>query len=163
MLVEAPLGNILDADSCDVSVRAIDWLDLSWAQCASRAMRRQSRSGLEVRFLLGLGISLRHGDLLWQSDDGSSAVVVNVLPSEVLVATATTLEEAASIGFELGNLHAPMQFAAERIITLYDGPIQAVLDRLVVSYERQTRRFEPQFKGDGQFTLADNFELSRKR
>ena len=52
MLCDQVLGN-LDTEACDP--QSIDWLDLTWRDCTRRALKKQTRSGIEVRILLPIG------------------------------------------------------------------------------------------------------------
>ncbi|HVT87649.1 MAG TPA: hypothetical protein VHD56_02255 [Tepidisphaeraceae bacterium] len=162
MLVETPIANIFDPDSQDISAWSIDWVDFSWMECASRAVRKQSRNGQDIRILLKLGVTLRHGDVLWRSEDRSDAIVVSVELSNVLIARPRNSVEAISLAFELGNLHVPIEVSDDGIVTVDDGPVEAVFRKLGVPYELQSRRFEPPLRGTGQFALSDKFEISRK-
>lgn len=156
MLIEAPIGHILDnADA----LSGIDWVDLSWRECGRRALRKRSRSGEPLRILLRLGVTLRHGDLLRQAADGILAIAVNVLPCEVLVASPRDAQQLFAAAMELGNLHAPAQFSEGQIITVCDGPIEAVFHRLGIAHKRLTRRFEPFSSTGMRFEPAPEFKL----
>src|SRR6185369_17891196 len=100
ILCECILGNLdlepaLDAD--------VDWLDLSWFDCAQRALRRQSRGGTSIRILLGVGQSLHHRDILFRN--APAVIAVNLIPADVLVACPRTLCEMGQLAVEFGNLH----------------------------------------------------------
>jgi urease accessory protein len=161
MLVEAPLGPLDDFRSLHPSAE-VDWMDLSWNQCAARAFRKTSRGGREVRFLLRLGVALKHGDVIWRSEDGQACIAVDVTPCPVLVGKPATIAVAVAIAFELGNLHLPLQFADGELISMDDGPVQEVFESVGVPYARQNRRFEPTCRGTLQATLAESFEVIRR-
>ena len=158
MLVEAAISNLFDPDAQQIAT--IDWLDLDWASCLKRAMKKRTRGDRDVRILLKLGVVLRHGDVLWT--DQSTAIAVNVLPCDVVVIKPRDATESTTIAYELGNLHVPAQLCDGEIITIPDGPIEAILDRLGVSYEFQRRRFEPTLRNGTQIALSANFEITRK-
>lgn len=160
MLIEAPLGNVFDASS-SASV-AVDWLDLSWLDCGRRFMRKKTRAGRDVRFLLRLGITLRHGDILCLPREDDPTIAINLIECETLVAAPTDVATIARLAFELGNLHVPMQLQDRHIITIADGPTQEAIDRLGVQYELQTRRFEPTLRPSIPMSIADDFELRSK-
>ncbi len=107
MLCERVLGNL---DLEPEPSAAIDWLDLSWFDCAQRALRRQSRAGTSIRILLDIGQQLRHGDILHR--DASGIIAVNLIPADVLVARPRSLREMGQLAVEVGNLHQPVQITA---------------------------------------------------
>lgn len=188
MLIEAAIGNLTDEMSgiglanlvdteCDgansnasdrdvAHAFEIDWLDLTWAECGRRAARKTSRGGRAIRLLLGLGITLRHGDILWQADDGSTVIAINVLPCELIVARPKDARESTCLAYEIGNLHSPMEIHRKgseiEIVAINDGPIAEVLDRLGVAFDVQTRRFAPTFWGTEPMQLSKNFAVRRK-
>lgn len=159
MLIEQVVGNLLTQDISE----PIDWLDLTWSECAQRAVRRPTRGGVMVRVLLPLGQSLRHGDILIRGKSGqSSTIVVNLIPCPVLVITPRDLQVWAQVAYELGSLHVPVQLDGEKLVTLCDGPIEGLLERLEVPFLMQTLRFEPSLTSQGQITVSDAFALNRR-
>lgn len=161
MLVESPLGN-LNEPSGSTGGPTIDWVDITWEQCATRAFRRTSRAGREFRFLLKLGVVLKHGDIVWWDSERSACIAVSVDPCPVLVAKPQSLEAAVAIAFELGNLHLPMQFSSGEIISIDDGPVQEVFEAAGTPFTRDIRRFEPTSRGALQITLAESFQVIRR-
>ncbi len=139
MLCERILGN-LDLEPAPSA--AIDWLDLSWFDCAQRALRRQSRAGTSIRILLGIGQHLRHGDIL--ARDASGIIAVNLIPADVLVARPRSLREMGQLAVEFGNLHQPVQITADELIVLYDGPTEGIFNRRGQPHRRERRRFIPE-------------------
>jgi urease accessory protein len=98
---------------------------------------------VHVKILAKLGVRLRHGDVLrWASTD-SPTIAINVLPAEVLIAHSPDPQAIARLCYELGNLHVPVQIQNTWILTPADGPVEALMDRLGVSYETTHARFEP--------------------
>jgi urease accessory protein len=161
MLVEAPLGSLNDLLALHPSAE-VDWIEISWTQCAARAFRKTSRGGREVRFLLRLGVVLKHGDVIWRSEDGQACIAVDVTPCAVLAGKPASVAAAVAIAFELGNLHLPLQFTDGELISIDDGPVQEVFDCVGVPCTRQIRRFEPTSRGSLQITLAESFEVIRR-
>jgi urease accessory protein len=158
MLVEQTLGNLSDDPS--IKPERIDWLDLTWLQCAARALRLRTRGRREVRILLRLGIALHHGDVL--SREADSMIAVNVLPCDVLVAAPRDTTQSAALAFELGNLHASMELTETgQIITPADGPVEAIFQKLDVAYSTEMRRFDPTHRGTPEFTTSADFKLTR--
>lgn len=154
MLVESPLGNLLDGSIA--SPKELDWLDLSWSEADQRAMKKRTRAGTEVRILLRLGLRLRHGDLI------TDGIAINVLPCDLLVAYPRTSSEWAKASFELGNLHVPIQVLPDRLITLADGPTEAILCRLGILFNQHHDRFEPTCRPDVTIVMAPDFSINMK-
>jgi urease accessory protein UreE len=159
MLVEAPIAHLDDAPLDSASAN-VDWVDITWSQCAARAFRKTSRGGREFRFLLRLGVVLKHRDVIWR--DGDVRVGIHVQPCPVIVGQPPTMEAAIAAAFEIGNLHLPLQCANGELISLDDGPVQEAFEAVGVPYTRQTRRFEPTSRGTLQITLADSFQVIRR-
>jgi urease accessory protein len=120
----------------------IDWLDLTWHDCTRRALRTQTRAGRQVKLLLPVGQALHHGDILFR--DHVSTIAINLVPTKVLVATTPEIIKIGRLALELGNLHVPVQITDNEVITLPDGPAEAILERLKVPFNLDIRRFVPE-------------------
>lgn len=120
--------------------RAVDWVDIAWDQCRS-TLKARSRGGEEVRVLLPRGQTIRHGDVLFE--DESRAIVVNVMPCELIVARSDDRRVFAELAWELGNLHWPTQVTDDELLFVEDESAMAAVQRLGVTWTRQTRRFDP--------------------
>jgi urease accessory protein UreE len=142
MICEAVLGNLYDGSFPATAAAPNDWLDLQWHHCVRRALRACTRGGTQLRILLPVGRSLRHGDVLRRDDTGAT-VAVNVLPTTVLIARPRDARRGWSIALELGNLHIPVEVTDEEIILLPNGPGEGVLKRHGEPYQNQLRRFAP--------------------
>jgi urease accessory protein UreE len=138
MICDTILGNLYDGK---FATAPTDWLDLQWHQCIRPALRARTRGGTELRVLLPVGQSLRHGDVLRQA--GEATVAVNLLPTTVLVARPRDPRRGWTIALELGNLHVPVEVSDDEIVLLPDGPGEGVLKRYGEPYSRQLWRFTP--------------------
>jgi urease accessory protein len=105
------------------------------------------------------GIVLRHGDILF--DDTQMRLVVEVVPSEVLVVKPRSVTELGRLAFEFGNLHVPAELHHEEIRVSPDGPVIEVIERLGVPSTLETRRFQPIFAAGG-VTLSPNLRIVRR-
>ena len=138
MWCEAIVRNVAEGDG--FASRAVDYVDIQWDQRRS-TLKARSRGGEEVRVLLPRGQTIRHGDVLFE--DVSRAVVVNVLPCELIVVRSGDSKLMAELALELGNLHWPTQVTETEII-FPDGPDAiAAVQRLGLETAREIRRFEP--------------------
>ena len=120
--------------------RLVDWVDIEWTDCG-RVLKKQTRSGQPVRVLLPPGQMLRHGDVIYE--DAHQAIVIHVVPCEVIVAKPENARTLALLALELGNLHMPAQIERDEIAFIEDGPAMAVLDATQIPWTREVRRFEP--------------------
>jgi urease accessory protein len=124
----------------DFGGRAVDYVDIQWDQRRS-TLKARSRGGEEVRVLLSRGQVLRHGDVLFEDD--ARALVINVLPCELIVVSSQNPRLMAELALELGNLHWPAELTESEIIFLESEEALAAAQRLGLEISRQVRRFDP--------------------
>ena len=142
MLCDRVLGNLDSPAAAPLRAgKAVDYLDVTWADLHRRALRAVTRGGEAIGVLLPLGQQLRHGDVLRVDD--RRVVAVNLLPADLLVGRPGTSMRMGLVAVELGNLHFPVEIGDDEIATLWDGPAEAVFRQFEVAYERVTRRFTP--------------------
>jgi urease accessory protein UreE len=140
MLCERVLGRWNEELTAGLPAR-LDWLDVTWDQCHRRAIRGVTRKGQPLKLLLRLGITLRHLDIIVDAPD--RMIVINLLPVETLVVLPRSPREAALVALEWGNMHLPVEISKEEIITLADGPAEAVVQQRGLDWTAQLRRFAP--------------------
>lgn len=128
------------ADGAGLAGPTVDYVDVAWDQCRS-TLKARSRGGEEVRVLLPRGQTLRHGDVLFENDE--RAIVVNVVPCELIVVRCDERRRLAELALELGNLHWPTQVTDDELLFIEEETALAAVERLGLSWTRQTRRFEP--------------------
>lgn len=128
------------ADNEEFAGRMVDYVDIQWDQRRS-TLKARSRGGEEVRVLLPRGQTLRHGDVLFE--DGVRAVVINVLPCEVVVVRSADPRLMAKLALELGNLHWPTEVTETELILLEGEEATSAAHRLGLEMTLETRRFDP--------------------
>lgn len=128
------------AEQCDFAGRKLDYVDILWDQRRS-TFRGRSRDGEEVRVLLPRGQILRQGDVLFE--DSGQALLVNVVPCELIVVRSDNTRLMAVLGLELGNLHWPTQVTEEEILFPESEDALEAARRLGLDWTTETRRFEP--------------------
>lgn len=134
-LVERVIGR------CDPA-RPIEFVEIAWRDTVRRALRLTSESGRRVNVLLERNHATLHdGDVLAIIDDRQ--LVVRVRESDLLRLAPTTLRQMAELAAELGNQHVPIEFDGDAILTLDDGPVRALADRLGVSFVATRAAFHP--------------------
>jgi len=158
MVFERILGNVAQAPRL-LPTQQEDILELSWFECPRRAMRKRSRFGRDIALLMPPGTVLRHGDILL--DDTQTRLVIEVLPSEVLVVMPRSVTEFGRLAFELGNLHVPAELHHDEIRVSPDGPVIEVIERLGVPSELRSCRFQPIFAAGG-VTLSPSLQIVRR-
>jgi urease accessory protein len=109
-----------------------------------RRVRRRivAPDGLELGLALPTGTILEPGTLLFQNE--SRAYVVMAALEDVLVIWAKNWIEASRVAHQIGNLHRDVQFSNTsdfEILALWDAPLELLLLRLNVDFERDSRPF----------------------
>ncbi len=73
--------------------------------------------------------------------EGRMAYVVHAAPEEVLVIEPRSLAEAAFVGHLIGNLHRDIVREQDRILALWDAPLERRLRQAEVPMRREQRPF----------------------
>jgi urease accessory protein len=142
LLCDRVLCNVARGTVDRLNGKAADVLELSWLDCARRAVRKRASSGREVGILLPPGVTLSHGDVLFE--DERSYVVVEVMPCDLWRVTASSPGALARIALELGNLHVPVEVTPDgELLTPPDGPTDGALRRNGGTRRLCRRRFAP--------------------
>jgi urease accessory protein len=160
MLCERILGNVGTDPPGRYAGKVRDVLQVTWRDCARRAIRGRTERGINIGVLLPLGLHLRHGDVILETH--SAVVVTHVIPCEVWVAEFSGASALATAALELGNLHAPVEVIdGSQLAALPDGPTRGVLDKHAATWWPETRRFNPLRStiSSGGVRVAPNFEL----
>lgn len=150
MIVTEILGNIHEPPGRElVAGRHVEKVVLPSAELVKRIQRLTTDHGTELGLRLPAGApDLRDGDVLSMVGDpeGGNAVVVQVLPTDVLVIGARSIVEMAFVAHSLGNRHLQAQFfdedseyGAQVMVVQYDHTVQDFLDHHQVPYSRQER------------------------
>jgi urease accessory protein len=87
--------------------RLIDWLYLEWYETNKRILRKRTASGREIAMrFLNENPALAQDDVL--HEDAQSLIAVSILPCETLVIRPHSMQEMASVCYEIGNKHLPL-------------------------------------------------------
>ena len=131
------LGRLDDAKK---PYKKIDEIFLSSEQRSSPHMVCHSSAGRAIKVSLARGMELNEGDILG-NDDGV-AIVVSCAPEDLFVITPRgTPVDWSAIGYQLGNLHRPVRFAEDALLTPKDAMVADLLDSMDVSYSEEKRSF----------------------
>ena len=107
-IMDTILGNLtsLQAEG-KITHQTIERVALQWYESERNILRKTTNTGREVAFrLLKEGQRLKHDDVVFISDE--LAIVIEILPSEVIVLSPKTLPEMARACYEIGNKHSPL-------------------------------------------------------
>ncbi|MDB5171276.1 MAG: urease accessory protein UreE [Phycisphaerales bacterium] len=140
MWCEKILRNAANEDPAQWAGRDVDVVEIAWDECRP-VLKKRSRGGEEVRLLLPVNQTLRHGDVLWEDD--RRVLMIEVTPCEVIVVRPASSREAAAIALELGNLHVPTQITETEIIFIEEKSAAEVLEKWKATFAREKRRFAP--------------------
>jgi urease accessory protein len=131
-LVTAILGPLAELGG---KVKQTDALVLTAEERSSPHFARTTEQGRTVRLSLPRGAELNDGDVL-AIDDGT-AIVVRAAPEDLLSVTPRGAPiDWAIVGYQLGNLHRPVRFLEDRLLTPVDAMAEELLKRLGVAYAR---------------------------
>lgn len=117
----------------------IDYVALQWFESDRNILRKTSQMGREIAFrLLKEGQRLQHNDVVFISEQ--LAIVVEILPSEVILLAPKTLPDMARACYEIGNKHAPLFLEGDEILLPYDKPMFEWLKAAGFKPQRAERR-----------------------
>ncbi|NOL50507.1 urease accessory protein UreE [Pelistega europaea] len=122
-IIEHIVGKLADLQKTGVvGTKTIDYVSLQWFECDRNILRKQSHAGREVAFrLLKEGQRLSHDDVVFIGED--CVLVVEILPSQVIVLSPKTLPEMARACYEIGNKHSPLFLDGNEVLLPYDKPM----------------------------------------
>lgn len=142
MLIESILGKVNDEKFKGF---AIDYVDIEWHEAFKKIHKKTTRLGVEIGIKLGDYILTRgfnDGDVL--AINGDSIIVVNIPETMALVVDVEDNHLIPKVCYEIGNRHATL-FAGEnhnQFITIYDKPMQEMLEKLGVKVEAKKVKFD---------------------
>ncbi|WP_300675486.1 urease accessory protein UreE [Soonwooa sp.] len=134
MIINETIGNIIDKPIVD---KSIDYLDLEWFETTKRIQRKKTRQGddIAIKFLRE-GQRLREGDILFENDQ--KAIVVNVLETEAIVITPTSMLEMGTVCYEIGNKHIPLFIQEDKVLLPFEMPMYRWLEASNFRPEKET-------------------------
>jgi urease accessory protein len=137
--IEAPLGNLRDFP---VGARAVERLPVPSSAMTRRLLRLPSSIG-DLGLQLDGEQRIRDGDVLVA--DAGRVIAVEIEPDDVLIAYPATIAQAVEIAHALGNRHVPLIRDGDAIVIGYASPLEELLDRSGVRFERCARVLERPF------------------
>ncbi len=127
------------ADSLKGRFQHEDSLLLGSDERASPHLVGNTVAGRSIRISLPRESELNDGDVL--ALDGDVAVIVRAAPEELFIVRPSGALQWGIAGFQLGNLHRPVRFTDEAMLTPVDPMVGELLKRLDIPFERRTMPF----------------------
>jgi urease accessory protein len=103
--------------------------------------RVRTQAGRELALALPTGTTLEPGDVLHL--DVTWYVAIEAAREAILVVAPRSHEEALRVAFEVGNRHFTLALDGDELLVPDDPAMTRLLDRLGVSWRRETRVFAP--------------------
>ncbi|MFK7602940.1 urease accessory protein UreE [Deinococcus sp. SM5_A1] len=134
--------SILPIQAADRPASARSAVHVPMTAVDRRRVRRRllAPDGVELKLAFPTGTVLTPGSLLAELD--GVAYLVDAAPEDVAAVSPRTLTEAAAVAHAVGNLHRDFVTDDEVFLVLWDAPMELLLTRLGVPFERQTRPFD---------------------
>lgn len=150
MIFTQVLGNTHTVDGAtQVAGKHLEKVMLPSADLVKRIQRFTTDHGNEHGLRLPAGSAdLKDGDILQITHEveGGNAVIISVIPTDVLVIAPTTIYDMAFTAHSLGNRHLQAQFfdtnseyAAEVMVVQYDHTVEDFLKHHQIPYSRQEK------------------------
>ena len=135
-VVTAVLGTV---DSLRDRIENEDPVLLNSEERASAHLVGRSEGGRAVRISLPRGSEINDGDVL--ALEGATAVVARAAPEALYVVSPGDAYTWGVAGYQLGNLHRPVRFTEEGMLTPADPMVADLLKRLDIAFEERTIPF----------------------
>ena len=135
-VVTAVLGTV---DSLRDRIENEDPVLLNSEERASAHLVGRSVGGRAVRISLPRGTEINDGDVL--ALEGTTAVVARAAPEALYVVSPDDAYTWGVAGYQLGNLHRPVRFTDEGMLTPADPMVADLLTRLDIAFEERTIPF----------------------
>lgn len=137
--IDALLGNLA---TFPVGDRTVERIPVASSAMTRRLLRLPSSIG-DLGLMFEDGVRVRDGDVLVA--DAARVIALEVLPDDVLIAYPDSIAEAVEIAHALGNRHIPVIREGDAVVVGYAGPLEELLERSGVRYERVARVLERPF------------------
>ncbi|MDR6489198.1 urease accessory protein [Chryseobacterium vietnamense] len=133
MIINQIIGNLSE----NPTGKTIDYLDLEWFETTKRIQRKKTRQGIDVAIkFLREGQRLREGDILFE--DAEKIIAVNVMETEAIVMSPTSLLEMGTVCYEIGNKHIPLFIQNDKVLLPFEMPMFRWLEASGFKPEKQS-------------------------
>ncbi|GAF38352.1 hypothetical protein FC83_GL001710 [Agrilactobacillus composti DSM 18527 = JCM 14202] len=141
MLVEKIIEHV-DLDQIPAGLQ-VDKVFVANEDLAKRLHHLTSEGAQAVAVHLPDGQHLHVGDVLYQ--DADKAIVVDVLPEDVLIIKPGSIQAMGKIAHALGNRHLPAQFSGDTMIVQYDYLVEKLLQDQQINFEHKALKLPQPF------------------
>ena len=135
-IVTAVLGTV---ETLRERIESEDALLLNSEERAGAHLVGRSEGGRSVRISLPRGTEINDGDVL--ALDGTTAVVARAASEALYLVRPGDALNWGVAGYQLGNLHRPVRFGDDGMLTPADPMVADLLGRLGIAYEERTMPF----------------------
>ena len=119
MLIKEKIGQLKDFDA---SVHSIDWLLIEWYETSKRILHKKTSGGREVHLkFLKENPNLQKDDVLFKEND--VLIVVDIIPTEVIVLKPSSMHDMAILCYEIGNKHLPLYYEDDMLLMPFEEPL----------------------------------------
>ena len=119
MLIQQKVGNIR---SFEITGMVIDTVPLEWYEVNKRILHKSSVAGTRVTLkFLKEDPAFSQGDIVFVSDE--LVIMIDILPTDSIVITPSTMHEMASLCYEIGNKHLPLFVDNDVVLVPYEEPL----------------------------------------
>ncbi|MCP9753065.1 urease accessory protein UreE [Ferruginibacter sp. HRS2-29] len=123
MIIQKKTGNI---GSIDISKKQIDKVQLEWFESGKRILHKKTNAGIALSLkFLNENQQLTEGDILFEDTD--TLIVVEIKPCDAIVVNPKSMEEMASICYEIGNKHLPLFYYNDELLIAFEKPLYNLL------------------------------------
>ena len=137
--IEAVLGNLA---TFPAGARTVERLPVPSSAMTRRLLRLPSSMG-DLGLMLEGEQRIRDGDVLIANE--TRVIAIEVVPADVLIAYPDSIAQAVEIAHAFGNRHIPIIREGDTIVVSYAAPLDELLARSGVRYERRARVLERPF------------------
>jgi urease accessory protein len=105
----------------------VDYLYLQWYETGKRILHKTTASGVAVALKrLDETTRMEEGDVLWM--ENGKAIVVTILPCDVIQVTPADSYAMACVCYEIGNKHLPLYYEEASLLIPFDLPLFRLLE-----------------------------------
>ena len=123
MLIKEKTGNLQSFNAANCT---IDKLMIEWFEANKRIMHKVTQLGKQVTMkFMQQNPDLKQDDILFA--DESYIIAVEIKPCQAIVIQPTTILEAASTCYEIGNKHLPLFYEGDELLIPYEAPLYRLL------------------------------------
>ena len=142
MVIKEKLGNL---NSFEISSRSIERVAIEWYEASKRILHKRTQSGREVAIkFLQEAQNLTNDDILWYDD--KLAIVVDIQSCEVISIRPGSMQEMASVCYEIGNKHLPLFYSNGELLVPFEAPLFQMLTASGYEVAKQNRKLLNQLK-----------------